>query len=72
MEDGIKDIGALFNRVTALEQDDLSTEESLVNIVKGYGKIGIRTRLKIRLHQYPIAGDQSPLIGAVASPDLYI
>lgn len=63
--DGAQDISGLFSRVSALEQDEMSSETELIAVSKGYTTIGIRVRVRYWTHQYPIAGDTNPLFGPI-------
>lgn len=56
MPDGTKDLANLFSRVTALEQADADSEQTVARIVKVYGTLGIRVKVTASLHQYWICG----------------
>jgi hypothetical protein len=74
MADGAQDLSNLFSRVTALEQADVDTDQTVARIVKLYGTLGLRVMFNYHLHQYRLCGDQSPLptIGAVCAADAFI
>lgn len=69
---GAKDISNLFNRVTALEQDDADSDQSVTRIIKTYQTAGVRLNITTHLHQYRLCGDTQPLYAATTSADHYI
>lgn len=68
INNGINDVANLFSRVSALEQADTETDETLVSIAKGYATIGISVKMTYKIHQYKICGAASPVV----SPTLII
>ncbi|CRF29092.1 Uncharacterised protein [Mycobacterium tuberculosis] len=74
MVDGLSDLSDLYSRVTALEQADVDTDQTIARIVKLYGTLGIKVTYKTWLHQYRLCGDQNPLptMSAVCASDAYI
>ena len=58
MADGIQDLTNLFSRVSALEQADVDSEQTVARIVKVYETLGIRVTIKADLHQYWICGQK--------------
>lgn len=69
---GEKDLGNLFQRVTALEREDADYEQSVTRIIKNYAALGISVRITYDLHQYRICGDTNPLYAAVTAADTYL
>lgn len=70
---GAQDVSALFQRVTALEQEDADSDQTVTRIAKNYTTFGIRVRLiNVDLHQNRICGDEQPLYGAVASLNTFV
>ncbi len=70
---GEQDISNLFQRVTALEQEDADSDQTVTRIVKLYASLGIRVKsIHIDLHQNRICGDEQPLYGAVTSADTFV
>jgi len=56
MADGMKDLSDLFSRVSALEQADVDSDQTVARIVKVYGTLGIKVTITYNLHQYWICG----------------
>lgn len=69
---GEKDLGNLFQRVTALERGEADTDQSVTRIVKNYTAAGLSVRVIYDIHQYRICGDTNPLYGAVTATDSYL
>ena len=69
---GEKDVSNLFKRVTALEQDDADSDQSVTRIIKNYNTFGLRMTLTVHLHQYRICGDTNPLLLAITATDSYL
>lgn len=49
----------LSRRVTALENTDLDSKETIVRIFKFYEKITIKQTIRISRHQYPICSEST-------------
>lgn len=69
---GGDDLSNLFQRVTALEQEDADNDQSVSQITKSYPRLGIRVRLTYWLHTYRKCGDTAPLYGATCGTDTYL
>lgn len=72
MANGSNDISGLFQRVTALEQDETDSEQSVTQITKYYPRLGISVRMTARLHTYRLCGDAQPLYGATCGADTFL
>jgi hypothetical protein len=70
--DGSKDVADLFTRVSALEQEDADSDQTVTRIAKLYDTLGFRVRLKYNLHDYRFCGDTNPIFGAVTSTTTFI
>ena len=69
---GEKDVSNLFQRVTALEQDDADGDQAVTRIVKNYSTLGIKVSVSTYLHQYRICGDTNPLYLASTATDHFL
>lgn len=69
---GEKDVANLFNRVTALEQDDADADQTITRIIKQYQTVGIQIKIKTYVHQYRICGDDQPLYNATVATDRFL
>lgn len=70
---GEKDISNLFQRVTALEQEDADSDQTVTRIAKNYSTLGIKlTITNVYLHQNRICGDTQPLYGATTAADTFV
>jgi hypothetical protein len=72
MSNGGNDLANLFNRVSALEQEEVDVDQSLSRIIKIYARIGVTVTITARLHQYRICGDTQPLYPATCGSDTFI
>lgn len=73
MADGSLDLVDLFSRVTALEQKQINSDQTLAAVLKNYTNLGVRVKtIRIILHEYRKCGDTAPLYAATAATDAYI
>lgn len=72
MANGSNDLGDLFQRVTALEQDDTDSDQTVTQIIKSYPRLGIRVTMTAYLHQYRKCGDTQPLYGATCGTNTFL
>jgi hypothetical protein len=60
---GANDIVDLFSRVTALEQSDVNTDQTLAAIVKNYSYLGVEITITVNVHDYRLCGDPDLIYG---------
>ena len=69
---GMNDLSNLFGRVTALEQEDADSDQTVTQVFKMYPRLGIRVRMIAYLHDLRICGDTQPLYSATCGTDTYL
>lgn len=62
---GANDLVDLFSRVTALEQADVNTDQTLAAIVKNYSYLGMQITITTHTHDYRLCQDPDTYTGTV-------
>jgi hypothetical protein len=62
---GANDLVDLFSRVTALEQSDVNTDQTLAAIVKNYSYLGLEITISVNVHDYRLCQDPDTYTGTV-------
>jgi hypothetical protein len=69
---GSNDLSNLFSRVSALEQEDADSDQTVTRIAKIYGNVGVKVTFRYWVHEYRKCGDTNPIYPAICGVDTFI